>query len=248
MEKLPVLKALVLARCGARRDMAAAIDAGRVAVNGTIVGSFIQPVEVAVDRLTLDGKAVDIPVVQFLYVLLNKPAGVLCTTKDSRGRRTIMDLLPQHLHYPDLHPVGRLDMDSCGLIIITNDGGLTYHLTHPRFQNEKEYAVTLNKPLNRTDQEMLEQGIMLSDGPTSPVTIRLNDAHPAICNVTLREGRKRQLRRMFVTTGYRVIDLERIREGPLLLGSLPLGHSRLLTAQEVADLCTITGTKPIRLS
>ena len=236
MEKLSVIKALVLASCGSRREMTTAIKTGRVAVNGTTVCSFTQPLDIASDSLTLDGKIVKAPAQQFLYIMLNKPVGVLCSTKDMRGRRMVMDLLPHHLRHPSLHPVGRLDMDSCGLIIITNDGNLTYRLTHPRFEQEKEYAVTLNRPLARMDQEQLAYGMILSDGPTYPVAIHTNNTQPTICYVTLHEGRKRQLRRMFVTMGYRIMELKRIREGHLLLGNLSPGHSRLLTAQEVAEL------------
>ncbi|MCL2281644.1 MAG: rRNA pseudouridine synthase [Dehalococcoidia bacterium] len=236
MGKLSVIKVLVLANCGSRREMTAAIKAGRVAINDTTIDRFTQPIDTTIDSLTLDGKRIEAPAHEFLYILLNKPIGILCATKDVRGRRTIMNLLPPHIRHPSLHPIGRLDMDSCGLIIITNDGDLTYHLTHPRFEQEKEYAVTLDRPLSRIDQEHIERGLILSDGPTSPIAIQPNHTQPTICYVTLREGRKRQLRRMFATMGYRVIELMRIREGQLLLGNLSPGHSRLLTAREIAGL------------
>jgi 23S rRNA pseudouridine2605 synthase len=151
-----------------------------------------------------------------------------------------MDLLPPHLRHTSLHTVGRLDMDSCGMVIITNDGNLTYHVTHPSFEKEKEYAATLDRRLSYSDQKQLEHGLTLSDGPTHPATIRLNQKQPAVCYVTLHEGRKRQLRRMFVTMGYRVMELKRIREGQLLLGNLLQGQSRFLTAHEVAKLHVTT--------
>ncbi|MCL1885239.1 MAG: rRNA pseudouridine synthase [Dehalococcoidia bacterium] len=235
MEKLSLLKALVMAGCGSRREMAAAVKTGRVCVNGTVVSAFTQAIAPG-DSLAIDGKPLKIPSQKFIYILLNKPTGILCATEDKRGRQTIIELLPSHLRLAGLHAVGRLDLDSCGLLIITNDGALTYHLTHPRFEQEKEYSLTLNRPLSRTDREQMERGLTLSDGPTSPVAVRLHHALPNVCYVTLHEGRKRQLRRMFGSLGYRVMQLRRIREGHLLLGDLPLGHSRLLTALEVSQL------------
>lgn len=217
--------------------MASAIKAGRVALNGTIVDGYTQPMDTACDNLTLDGNAVSAPMQgEYLYIMLNKPVGVLCATQDARGRRTVMDLLPPHLRRFSLHLVGRLDMDSCGLIIITNDGDLTYSVTHPRFEKEKEYAVTLNTPITPAHKAKIEQGLLLSDGPTSTAVVRIDPKQPSICYVTLHEGRKRQIRRMFATMGYRVVELRRTREGLLLLDGLPEGQSRLLTEQEVAGL------------
>jgi 23S rRNA pseudouridine2605 synthase len=243
MNTLPVIKALVLSHCGSRREMAAAIKAGRVAINGEIVSSFVQSLDADSDSLTLDGETLKMPSCKLLYILLNKPLGVLCTTKDTHGRQTVMDLLPPHLRHHSLHTVGRLDMDSCGLVIITNDGNLTYRLTHPRFKQEKEYVVTLDRHLSQTDKDQIESGIILSDGPTSPVVIRSNHAQPNTWFVTMHEGRKRQLRRMFTAMGYHILELKRIREGHLLLGDLPTGHIRLLTAQEVVSLQG--STKPV---
>jgi len=246
MNTLPVIKALVLFHCGSRREMADAIRAGRVSINGKTVNSFVQSFDADSDSLTLDGEPLRVSSCKLLYILLNKPLGVLCTTKDTHGRQTVMDLLPPHLRHYSLHTVGRLDMDSCGLIIITNDGNLTYHLTHPRFRQEKEYVITLDRHLSQTDKDQIESGIILSDGNTSPVVIRSNNAQPNTWFVTMHEGRKRQLRRMFTAMGYHILELKRIREGPLLLGDLPTGHTRLLTAKEVISLRGTT--KPVELS
>lgn len=241
MEKISVVKALVLAKCGSRREMTAAIKAGRVAINGMLSDCFTQPIDITIDHLTLDGKLLNIQAQDFLYILLNKPVGILCATKDTRGRRTVIDILPPHLRKRDLCPVGRLDMDSCGLLLITNDGDLTYRLTHPRFEQEKEYAITLDRPLNYVAKKQMEHGLMLSDGPTAPVVIRLDNTIPVTCYITLHEGRKRQLRRMFVTMGYNITELKRIREGNMSLGALSFGHSRLLTSHEVTLLRSMVG-------
>jgi 23S rRNA pseudouridine2605 synthase len=161
---------------------------------------------------------------------------VLSTTLDERGRRTVIDLLPPKYKSLKLHPVGRLDMDSSGLLLLTDDGALTYRLTHPRFEKEKEYLITLDRKLGLEAKLKFEQGLELEDGLTSPTTVRESATDSCVYYVILHEGRKRQLRRMFASLGYRVIALERIRMGNLLLGDLPEGKMRVLSKSEVAGL------------
>ena len=172
MADVTVLKALVLAGCGSRRAMAEAIKQGRIALNGVTVASFKQEIDGTRDVLTLDGKPVTIRQVEHVYLMLNKPVGVLSTTRDERGRQTVIDLLPPEYRDRSLHPVGRLDMDSSGLLLLTDDGALTNRLTHPSFEKEKEYVVTLDRELQIEDKIRFEQGLELEDGPTWPTTVR----------------------------------------------------------------------------
>jgi len=233
MAELIVLKALVLAGCGSRRAMAEAIKQDRIAINGVPVSSFKQEIDVTRDILTLDGKPIKIKHEAPVYLMLNKPTGVLSTTHDERGRRTVMDLLPPEYRNRSLHPVGRLDKDSNGLLLLTDDGALTYRLTHPSFEKEKEYVITLDLDLRKEDKTRFEQGLELEDGLTWPTAVRDSLTEPKTYYVILHEGRKRQLRRMFASLGYRVTRLKRVRMGNLLLGDLPEGKVRVLSRGEL---------------
>jgi 23S rRNA pseudouridine2605 synthase len=236
MADMTVLKALVLAGCGSRRAMAEAIKQERVAVNGILVTSFKQEISEARDALTLDSKSVTIRLAQPVYLMINKPVGVLSTTRDDRGRRTVIDLLsPEHIKL-NLYPIGRLDLDSCGLLLLTDDGAITHRMTHPSFEKEKEYVVTIDREMLGEDRAKFENGIELEDGPTWPTTLRESATERYKYYVVLHEGRKRQVRRMFGALGYRVNSLKRIRIDSLILGELPEGQMRVLLKEEVAAL------------
>ena len=226
----------MLAKLGSRREMAEAIKHNRVMVNGSPAMSFKLLVNTAHDHVTLDGRPIILQAEESVYVMLNKPAGVLSTTSDKRGRRTVIDLLPREYRGLGLYPVGRLDLDSTGLIILTNDGTLTHRLTHPSFEKEKEYVIALDRALLPEDKQKFEQGLELEDGPTHPAVVRNSGAGQFSYSIVLHEGRKRQLRRMFASLGYRVLLLRRIRMGNLHLGNLPEGCSRQLSAAEIASL------------
>jgi len=236
MADVTVLKALVLAGCGSRRAMAEAIKQGRVTLNGAPVTSFKQVINRSKDMLALDGQPVKMGHEEHVYLMFHKPVGVLSTTRDESGRKTVIDFLPPKHKNLNLHPVGRLDMDSSGLLLLTDDGALTYRLTHPSFEKEKEYVVTLDRELSREDKIRFEHGIELEDGLTWPTTVRESSTERKTYYVILHEGRKRQLRRMFGSLGYRVSSLKRIRIGTLLLGDLPEGKMRVLSQAEVATL------------
>ena len=136
--------------------------------------------------------------------MLNKPEGLLCTTSDERGRRTILDILPEKYRRLRLYPVGRLDLDSTGLLILTNDGALTYQLTHPKFEHEKEYLVQIEGTLQPREKQNLEHGVKLEDGITAPAIIKeVRSTPPYNYSLTIHEGKKRQIRRMFAHLGYR---------------------------------------------
>ncbi len=224
MEKQPLLKVLTQAGTGSRRRMSAAIKEGRVRVNGEAVTGFNHPVDPQRDEIYLDGRRLDVRPQQFAYLVLNKPKGVLSTVRDERGRRTVLDLLPEKYKKLRLYPVGRLDKDSTGLILLTNDGDLAHRLTHPSFESEKEYIVRVKGVLRASEMRQLEGGIKLEDGMTAPARVKkLGDNEYSI---TIHEGKKRQVRRMFEAVGHPVIELKRMRMGNLKLGNLKEGGVR----------------------
>lgn len=234
---MPVLKALTKAGIGSRRWLADAIREGRVEVNGKVVEDFRQPVNVETDRLLIDGRPVDLKPRQVVYLMVNKPKGVLSTTSDERGRRTVMDILPDKYRNLRLYPVGRLDKGSTGLLLLTNDGELTHRLTHPRFEREKEYLVSLRDRLQPGERRKLEQGLELEDGMTHPAIVKEMEALSQFnYSIMIHEGRKRQVRRMFDHLGHHVLALKRIRMGNLSLGKLQEGETCELSAQEVQML------------
>ncbi len=236
MASQPIIKLLTGSGAGSRRQMTAAIKRGAVVINGETVQSFNHPVDPATDVVTIDGKPVSLAVERAVYVMLNKPAGVISSTSDQRGGTTVIDILPEKYRRLRLYPVGRLDRDSTGLVLLTNDGDLTLRLTHPRYEQEKEYLVHTGQSLRPEDRQKLERGIDLDDGRTSPAAVKPVREPPLTYSVTIHEGRKRQVRRMFAALGYRVLELKRIRIGSLKLGKLPEGHSRELTRREVEAL------------
>ena len=227
---------LTEAGLGSRRKMTEAIKNGKVRVNGVVAENFRLPVNTNTDRILFDGHPIILKAEEPVYLMLNKPDGLLCTTSDDRGRRTILDILPEQYRRLRLYPVGRLDMDSTGLLILTNDGSLTYQLTHPKFEHEKEYLVQIDSALKPREKQNLENGVRLEDGMTAPAIIKEVRATPFNYSLTIHEGKKRQIRRMFAHLGYRVLALKRIRMGSLILGDLKEGQTRKLTAREVKAL------------
>lgn len=185
-----------------------------------------------------------------LYILLHKPRGYLCTAADTHDRRTIFELLPGN--WPRLFHVGRLDRDSEGLLILTNDGDLALHLTHPRYKIEKEYEVLLDRPYDAAkDTPKLLHGVTTEHGRAKADLVR--QKAPMVLRIVLRQGLKRQIRLMLYKVGYEVKRLIRIRIGPLKLSELRAGEWRLLTAAEVKALRTerpgpppVEGGKPVR--
>ena len=237
MAETTLLKALTQAGLGSRRAMADAVMRGRVAVNGETVESLKHPVDIASDTITLDGRAVELWSADKIYIMLHKPAGVVSSVSDSRGRPTVVDILPQMYRDMHLHPVGRLDRDTTGLLLLTNDGGFTHRVTHPRFEQEKEYQVRIDSRLSPEEIRSLEQGVELADGVTHRAVVReVEGAPPFRYSVTIHEGRKRQVRRMFAALERRVISLHRVRIGGLHLGALAEGQVRELAAEELAGL------------
>jgi 23S rRNA pseudouridine2605 synthase len=224
-----LLKALTEAGIGSRRRMAEAIKQGKVTVNGKTAESFSQPVDTDVDRVTLNGKSVDLKPDEIICLMLHKPAGLVSTVSDEKGRRTVLDILPDRYKKLRLYPVGRLDIDTTGLLLLTNDGDLTYRLTHPKFEHEKEYLVQIKGRLGAEEKIKLEHGIRLEDGMTHPAVVREISRLPYNYSIIIHEGRKRQVHRMFERLGHPVLALKRVRIGGLTLGNLREGEVRLLS-------------------
>jgi 23S rRNA pseudouridine2605 synthase len=236
MPNRSILKALTEAGIGPRRRMAEAIKQGKVQVNGKTVESFNQPVDTESDRVTINGKAVELKPDEIICLMLNKPAGTVSTVSDEKGRRTVLDILPRQYKKYRIFPVGRLDIDTTGLLLLTNDGNLTYRLTHPRFEHEKEYLVQIKGRLRAEEKSRLERGIRLEEGLTHPARVKEISAPPFNYSITIHEGRKRQVHRMFERLGHPLLALKRVRIGNLRLGDLKEGVARRLSAAEITAL------------
>jgi 23S rRNA pseudouridine2605 synthase len=220
---------LAAAGLGSRRHCDELIAAGRVTINGKVSTDFsAQPGDG--DHVKVDGKLVRHE--RRLDLMLHKPAGFVSTRTDPHARDTIFDLLPPHL--PRLFNIGRLDTQTEGLLILTNDGDLAQRLTHPRYKVEKEYEVTLDRPWDPTLAPKLLRGMTL-DGQRARMD-KVQAIKPTRLHVILRQGINRQIRRMFYEVGYDVKKLVRIRVGRLRLGDLPRGHWRPLTSSELKAL------------
>jgi 23S rRNA pseudouridine2605 synthase len=224
-------KYLAHAGVASRRASETLIAGGRVSVEGEIVTDPAR--DVGQDsRVEVDGRAVAGAEPRVLYAV-NKPLGVLSTARDTHGRPTVLGLVPaQGLR---LYPVGRLDADSSGLILLTNDGELANRLTHPSFQVAKTYRARLGGgAVGEKALQGLRGGVELEDGPTAPIEVRLLKGHEI--ELTIREGRNRQVRRMCAAVGHPVLELRRVGFGPLRLGALEPGAHRRLTAAEIERL------------
>ena len=220
---------LAAAGIGSRRHCDELIAAGRVSINGKTCTDFsAQPV--ARDHVKVNGKLVH--VAPPVTIMLHKPAGFVSTRRDPHVRDTVFDLLPAK--FSRLFSIGRLDAQTEGLLLLTNDGDLAQKLTHPRYKIEKEYEVTLDRPWDAALAPKLLRGIFL-DGERARIA-RLHSVSPVRLRVVLRQGINRQIRRMFEAIGYRAKDLIRIRIASLRLGDLPRGHWRALTSRELNSL------------
>ncbi|MDP9018026.1 MAG: rRNA pseudouridine synthase [Candidatus Eremiobacteraeota bacterium] len=217
-----------------RRKAEEFITAGRVRVNGTVVrelGTTVAPN----DRVEVDGKRISLAA-DFTYLILNKPPSIMTTMRDPEGRRTIVDILPKN--GPRIVPVGRLDYDTSGVLLLTNDGDLAHVLTHPRFGVEKTYRAVVSGRLSQADVAALQKGVRLEEFRASGAYLRVvaTRGDSSVVDLTIHEGKYRQVRRMFETLGHPVLTLERLRFGPLSLGALKSGQTRPITDRELAAL------------
>ena len=223
-------KYLATAGVASRRASEEIIRARRVSMNGSPVTDPARDVGPE-DAVAVDGEPVTTTHERVVYAL-NKPAGVVSTARDPQGRPTVVTLVPQTER---LYPVGRLDIDTTGLILLTNQGELAHRLTHPSFEVEKTYRVLVGGPaVDERAMRALREGVELEDGRTAPARVRRVSADTI--EITIHEGRKRQIKRMCEAIGHSVKRLERIRFGPLELGELPRGRWRRLSDAEVDAL------------
>jgi pseudouridine synthase len=223
----------------ARRKADQLIAAGQVLVNGTpaMAGQQVTP---GIDRVTVDGSLVE-PVSTSTYLMMNKPVGVLTSVGDDRGRQTVVDRLPPGR--PRVFPVGRLDLDSRGLVLLTDDGELAGRLMHPRYHVEKEYRVVVRGRPGEEALRRLAEGMIVRGERFEPAEVRVLEGTDGDTQLSmiLREGRKREVRRLWQALGHPVLDLQRVRIDGLQLGDLPEGDVRPLRADEVARLKTAAG-------
>ena len=219
---------------GSRTDARGWIHAGKVQVNGRVVENPDQWVDIERDRVSFDGKPLERQ--DRIYILLYKPTGYITTYKDPEGRPTVYDLLKDVDTF--IVPVGRLDLDTSGLLLLTNDTQFAERIMNPEFHVPKTYLVKASVLLTDEQLEQLRRGVALADGPTRPAKVtRLRDSGKYThLEITLTEGRNRQVRRMIEAIGARVMKLVRVRIGDIAIGDLPIGTWRLLTRQELTKL------------
>jgi 23S rRNA pseudouridine2605 synthase len=278
----------VLARAGvaSRRAAEEMIAAGRVSVNGKVVTEMGTRANPATDKIEVDGRPIAPEQPRqtgsdFVYILLNKPPGVVSTVKDTHGRPTVLDLIqggaapsasspassptasPATASPPGgqpdrtaaqrparadarIYPVGRLDADTTGLLLLTNDGDLTFRLTHPRFGVEKEYRALVRGRPSEEVLRKLREGVEIEGEMTAPAKVEEigRSGENTLLRITIHEGRKRQVRLMAAAVGHHIIELQRVRFGPLSLGTLPVGRWRHLATYEVHALRKAVRLRP----
>ena len=210
------------------------IAEGRIQINGQVakIGDFADQY---VDVILADGNRVSIQ--QKRYILLNKPTGYVTTVSDPHGRPTVMDLIDVRER---VYPIGRLDVDTEGLLLLTNDGEFAQKMAHPSFEIKKTYRAELSRPLTEECEALLARGVKLDDGPTGPALIEVISARRRRVDITIHEGRNRIVRRMFASVGSPVIRLRRTRFGTMSINEMPKRAWRDLTLTEVASLLDLT--------
>ena len=228
-----------IAMCGvaSRRAAEEMIKDGKVKVNGNKITEQGVKVEIGADKVFVNGKEIK-PVNKDYYIMLNKPAGYVTTVKDQFDRPTVIDLLGEEIT-ARVFPVGRLDYETEGLLIMTNDGDFTYKVTHPKHNIDKTYIAVIKGGISIKGLAMLRQGVKLDDGfVTSPAQVEMLNADNGhtVIKITIHEGKNRQVRRMFEAVGCKVVELQRISIGKVELGNLPLGRWRYLTSHEISYL------------
>ncbi len=226
-----------LAGCGvaSRRSSEKMITEGRVSVNGTVVTQLGTQIDENSDTVTVDGQIVR-PEGEKHYLAYNKPIGEVTTVSDPEGRATVMDKFKD---YPvRLFPVGRLDYDSEGLLLLTNDGDMMQHVLHPSMEVRKAYLTKVSNHVTPEEINMLRKGVLLDGKMTSPAAVRLirEETFDTVLLISIHEGRNRQVRRMIDAIGHQVVSLKRVEFGPVRLGDLPSGMWRRLTEDEIARL------------
>ncbi len=229
MPQVRLQKWLSMAGVCSRRQGEAYIAAGRVRVNGQVVTHLGTTIDPAADRVAFDGQPVEVNR-KHVYIMLHKPTGYVTSCRHA-GEPVVVDLVDIGER---IYPVGRLDKDSSGLLLLTNDGRLHHRLAHPSFEHEKEYEVRMDRPISDLALKRMANGVPLQGVKTLPARVRRLSA--SRFRIVLREGRNRQIRRMARKLGYQVIELKRIRMANIRMGDLPQGAWRFLTAAEKKTL------------
>lgn len=226
-------KYIAMSGLASRRAAESMIDEGRVKVNGKKVTEQGIKVEIGCDSVAVDNKPVELKDKKY-YIMLNKPAGYVSTAKDQFDRPTVVDIVKEEVG-TRIFPVGRLDYETEGLLLMTNDGDFTYKITHPKFQKDKTYIAVINGGISIPDLNKLRKGVRVEDYTTSPAEVEILEAEggKTAIKITIHEGRNRQVRKMFASLGYTVSALKRIKIGELELGNLPVGRWRHLTSHEI---------------
>lgn len=240
VEGVRLQKVLAAAGLASRRGAEQLIEEGRVEVNGQLVTEQGRRVDPERDHIRVDGSRIP-PARHHAYLVLNKPRGVVSTMDDPEGRPTLADYLPRRKDR--LFHVGRLDTDTEGLIILTNDGDFAHRLAHPSYEVQKTYQVQVAGGMDNRTLKRLEKGVTLDDGPVKPDKVKLvaRTDKKTLLEVTLHEGRNRIVRRMLDAVGHPVDRLARTRIGPVRLGVLPVGEVRELTREELGSLLDLVG-------
>ena len=233
-------KIIATAGIASRRGADELISSGLVTVNGKVEKRVGSKAIWGVDSITVNGHPIPDPP-EKIYLMLNKPFGYVSTMRDPEGRPIILDLVKDVKER--IYSVGRLDFDSSGLLILTNDGELAFRLMHPRFHIPRAYKVIVESYISNTSVERLKRGISLDDGPTTPAHVRIINRQQgrSVVRITIFEGRSREIRRMFEAVGHKTIKLTRIGYGRLTLGNLKVGKYRHLKNSEVKTLHTSVG-------
>ena len=231
MEEMRLQKYLAICGVASRRAAEEIILQGRVRINGekcTILGTKVADG----DAVSVDGQEIK-PEDKKYYIMLNKPVGYMTTVSDEEGRPTVMDLITDISKR--VYPVGRLDCNTEGLLLMSNDGDFTYKITHPKHKLDKTYEVFVSGKAEKNALKKLEQGVFIDGKKTAPATVDIADfgKNSALLTITIHEGRNRQVRKMCASVGFKVMGLKRVSEGGLSLGNLPLGKWRHLTDAEV---------------
>jgi 23S rRNA pseudouridine2605 synthase len=231
---------VVLARFGlaSRRGVVELIESGKVLVNGKPVLEKGARIDAFKDKIEVDGRqfSAQESTPQKVYYLFYKPKGVMTTLQDPNAEKTVADFFKDVT--ARLFPVGRLDRDTTGLLLMTNDGELSFQLTHPSFGVDKKYRVRVTGVVTDESAKRLEKGVQLEEGMTAPCVVRIEERLPreTVLTVILNEGKKRQIRRIFQQIGHKVLELERYQYGPLTLGQLKPGQKRVLRPEEIKAL------------
>jgi 23S rRNA pseudouridine2605 synthase len=226
-------KYIAMSGIASRRAAETMIADGRVSVNGKKVSEQGIKVEIGADKVAVDGEPIKLKDKKY-YIMLNKPVGYVSTVKDQFDRPTVMDIIKKDIS-ARMFPVGRLDYDTEGLLLLTNDGDFTYRVTHPKFHMDKTYIATIKGGITISGINKLRKGVKVDDYVTSPAKAEILDAVDGrtTIKITIHEGKNRQVRKMFEAVGCKVVALQRIKIGTVELGNLPLGRWRHLTSHEV---------------